>query len=89
MRASENVTADRYERVWAGSTFYNDVYASYNLSASLSVYLGLNNLFDRSPPRIPGAEAGGANFNQGIAGTSSGLYDVIGRTAYMGIRVSL
>jgi len=57
------------------------------LPPNISVYGGLTNAFDRAPPQIPGAEAGGSNFNQ--AGHQAGLYDVIGRTFYLGIRVGL
>ncbi len=89
MRASPRVTEANYDRPWAGSTFYNDLYASYQITPKFNLSAGMNNMFDRSPPRIPGAEAGGTNFNQGIANTSSGLYDVIGRTFYVGLRVSL
>lgn len=89
MRASSSVTSAGYERVWAGSTFYNDLYARYQLTDNLALSAGMNNVFDRSPPRVPGAEAGGSNFNQGIAGTQAGLYDVIGRTFYLGLSFSL
>ena len=94
MRAGSNGTGTVYTeentvRPWAGSTFYSDVYASYRVTPKVSLYAGLNNAFDRSPPRIPGAEAGGANFNQAIAGYQAGLYDVIGRTYYAGVRFSL
>lgn len=89
MRGGRNYTESNTERPWAGSTFYNDVYASYAFTPKLSVYGGLNNVFDRSPPHIPGAEAGGANFNQAISGYQAGLYDVIGRTWYMGLRFDM
>lgn len=89
MRGGTAYTEENTERPWAGSTFYNDVYASYEFTPAVSVYAGLNNMFDRSPPYIPGAEAGGANFNQAIAGYQAGLYDVIGRTWYLGVRFSL
>lgn len=89
MRAGRTRTDENTVRAWAGSTFYNDVYASYQISSKVSLYAGMNNAFDRSPPRIPGAEAGGANFNQAISGYQAGLYDVIGRTWYAGVRVSL
>ncbi|MCD9088585.1 TonB-dependent receptor [Stenotrophomonas sp. SY1] len=89
MRAGETYTEENTQRPWAGNTFYSDVYFSHKITPKLSVYAGLNNVFDRSPPRIPGGEAGGANFNQAIAGYQAGLYDVIGRTYYGGLRLSL
>jgi outer membrane receptor protein involved in Fe transport len=89
MRGGPTITQENTERAWAGSTFYNDAYASYRITPKMTVQLGMNNVFDRSPPRIPGAEAGGANFNQAISGYQAGLYDVIGRTYYAGIQVSL
>lgn len=89
MRAGRNYTEANTERPWAGSTFYNDMYASYAITPTLSLQAGMNNVFDRSPPRTPGAEAGGAGFNQAIAGYQAGLYDVLGRTYYVGVRVTL
>jgi len=87
MRSGPTITEENYLRPYAGNIFYSDFYANYAFTPKLSVYGGLSNAFDRAPPRIPGAEAGGANFNQ--AGYQAGLYDVIGRTFYLGIRVGL
>jgi outer membrane receptor protein involved in Fe transport len=89
MSAGSTITGENYERPRAGNTFYNDFYASYNFTPKVSVQAGMNNAFDRAPPRIPGAEAGGANFNQALSGYQAGLYDVIGRTFYLGLRVSM
>lgn len=89
MRGGRSYTEANTERPWAGSTFYNDLYASWQISPKVSIYGGLNNMFDRSPPYIPGAEAGGANFNQAISGYQAGLYDVIGRQYYAGVRFTM
>lgn len=89
MRAGRTYTEANTARPWAGSTFYNDVYGSYNITPALTLQLGLSNVFDRSPPRIPGAEAGGAGFNQSLYGYQAGVYDVLGRTYYAGLRFSL
>ena len=37
----------------------------------------------KSPPRLPGAEADGANFEPGF---QAGVYDVSGRTLFIGLR---
>lgn len=50
----------------------------------LEFYGGLMNAFN-APPRIPGAEAGGANFETGY---TAGTYDVMGRTFWVGLRFS-
>lgn len=42
----------------------------------------MQNAFNKAPPRVPGAEAGGANFE---AGYTAGVYDVIGRTFWAGL----
>lgn len=86
MRASNSSTST-YEREWAGNTFYSDFYASYQFTPKVSIFGGLNNAFDRAPPRVPGAEAGGAGFNQ--SGSQAAVYDVLGRTFNLGVRVKL
>ncbi|MFV0624598.1 TonB-dependent receptor domain-containing protein [Sphingomonas sp. ac-8] len=83
MRAATTITADRYEKVWTPDVFYNDISGFVALTPQIELSGGLNNAFDRKPPRIPGAEAGGANFELGY---SAGVYDVIGRTFFVGLR---
>ncbi|MFT3755172.1 MAG: TonB-dependent receptor [Pseudoxanthomonas sp.] len=85
MRNSTQVTPELYRKVWAGSVYYNDFYGYFNLKPGLQIFGGLYNAFDRAPPRIPGGEAGGANFELGY---QAGVYDVIGRMYYAGARVN-
>ncbi len=87
MRAAAAVTEATHQKVWAGNVFYNDLYASYNFDNGISLFGGLYNMFDRAPPRIPGAEAGGAVFNQ--TRTQAAIYDVMGRTFYVGAKFKL
>lgn len=86
MRNGTEITAEEYQKVWTGDVFYNDFSGYYRFKGGLELFGGLNNAFDRAPPRVPGAEAGGANFELGY---QAGVYDVIGRTFYAGLRVSL
>ncbi|MBH0112094.1 TonB-dependent receptor [Novosphingobium sp. YJ-S2-02] len=83
MRSSSTVTAEDYEDVYTPDVFYNDFSLSAPLTESIEISGGLNNAFDRKPPRIPGAEAGGANFELSY---QSGVYDVIGRTFWLSLR---
>ena len=39
--------------------------------------------YGKAPPRLPGAEAGGANLELGF---QAGVYNVIGRTLFIGLR---
>jgi len=86
MRASTQITDERYEKVWAGSVFYNDFTGWFRLREGVELIGGVTNAFDREPPRVPGAESGGANFELGY---KAGVYDVIGRMYYAGVRISL
>ena len=57
-----------------GSYTSHDLQINYQWLDSLSMYLGVNNLTDKRPPRLPG-------LNQG-----SLLYDVIGRNYRLGLK---
>lgn len=83
MRPDSTVSSETHDPAWTGDVYYHDVFGSYYLTDNLVVYGGLRNAFDREPPRLPGAEAGGANFEFGY---QSGVYDVIGRTFNVGFR---
>lgn len=86
MRTSTQITDTDYQKVWTGNVFYSDVSGYYRLKSGLELFGGITNAFDRAPPRVPGAEAGGANFELGY---HAGVYDVIGRMYYGGIRLAL
>jgi outer membrane receptor protein involved in Fe transport len=83
MRASTTITAEQYDDVWTPDVFYNDISGYVSLTPQIELSGGLTNALDRKPPRIPGAEAGGANFELGY---SAGVYDVIGRTFFLALR---
>lgn len=84
MKQNSTFTAENYMPLYTPHIVYNDVSASYWFrDNTISLYAGLNNAFDKTPPRIPGAEAGGANFELGF---QAGTYDVIGRTFFIGLR---
>ncbi|WP_238473982.1 TonB-dependent receptor plug domain-containing protein [Altericroceibacterium spongiae] len=83
MKNSTTVTEEAYEDVWTPDVFYNDISAYVDVTDNIELSGGLNNMFDRKPPRIPGAEAGGSNFELSY---QSGVYDVIGRTFFLTLR---
>lgn len=84
MKQNSTFTEENYIPLYTPHIVYNDVTASYWFRENtISLYAGLNNVFDKAPPRIPGAEAGGANFELGF---QAGTYDVIGRTFFVGLR---
>ncbi len=76
---STQITRELYRPAYTPSIIYNDFSASYKFTPNIELAGGLTNAFDRAPPRIPGAEAGGANFELDY---QAGVYDVIGRTFF-------
>src|SRR5690606_8378934 len=75
MRPGTTITPETHDRAFTGDVRYHDFFGSFYVTDNFVVYGGLRNAFDREPPRLPGAEAGGANFEFGY---QSGMYDVIG-----------
>jgi iron complex outermembrane receptor protein len=65
------------------AVFYTDLALRYKIPAfnqAIEAFVTVNNLFDRSPPLIPGAVPG-VNFPTNIA-----VYDVVGRAYTAGVR---
>ncbi|WP_176943543.1 TonB-dependent receptor domain-containing protein [Sphingomonas sp. YR710] len=62
-----------------GQSPYNlfDLYASINVLKDYAFRFGVNNLFDRDPPRLGGQ----------FGVTEASTYDVLGRTFYVGVNV--
>jgi outer membrane receptor protein involved in Fe transport len=85
MQPTTTTTSDLYSPNKTPNVFYNDFSVSYHVNKMFELYGGVENAFNRAPPRIPGAEAGGANFETGY---TAGTYDVIGRTFWVGLRLS-
>lgn len=83
MKAATTITSAKYDPTFTPNVFYNDFFGWVRLTKNIELSGGLNNAFDRKPPRIPGAEAGGANFELSY---QAGVYDVIGRTFFVGLR---
>lgn len=65
-----------------GSETIVDVQASYFITDGVSVYAGVDNLFDNEPPAIISGLASG---DTGVE-TNGGTYDPIGQRFYIGIR---
>lgn len=67
----------------APSYTYFDFRAGYNINANFSVQAGVNNITDKAPPQIGGSTEDGV-FSQ----TNRGVYDIIGRHYYVGVKAS-
>ncbi len=80
MKSTSSTKSEKYSKVWPPNVFYQDFSAYVGLNDHIELSGGLTNAFDRKLPRIPGAEAGGANFELSY---QSGVYDVIGRTFFV------
>ena len=84
MKQNASFRKENYQPLYTPHVVYNDVSASWWFrDNTVSLYAGVNNVFDKAPPRLPGAEAGGANFELSF---QAGVYDVIGRTVFIGLR---
>lgn len=68
-----------------GAQNYFDLAANWRMSDKLNVSLAINNVADRTPPII------GANYilSYSNGGTYPGLYDLLGRYIYLGIKANL
>jgi outer membrane receptor protein involved in Fe transport len=84
MRQTTTITPETYTPYRTPSVTYHDLNASYQLRPNLTLGAGFSNLFNKQPPRYPGAEAGGAYF--GDEGWQAGVYDVMGRTGFLYLR---
>ncbi|WAC49926.1 TonB-dependent receptor [Asticcacaulis sp. SL142] len=84
MRMNTTITPENYHPYKTKPVFYSDVYAYYQLKPNVNIGVGISNVFDTPPPRYPGAEAGGAYF--GDEGWQSGVFDVIGQSAFVTLK---
>jgi iron complex outermembrane receptor protein len=69
--------------------FYVDAYAAYQLNfadAESEIFLRITNLFDKDPPIVA---RGPSDSSQVEPYTNQGLYDVIGRSFRLGVRLRL
>ncbi|NOU49796.1 TonB-dependent receptor [Pseudoalteromonas sp. JBTF-M23] len=78
-RYRENYTASYVNPHETPSMFYTDLTASYNISETMRLNVGANNVFDKKTPQMPNAYSGGANY---YLGTDGGLFDTLGRTYF-------
>jgi outer membrane receptor protein involved in Fe transport len=70
-----------------GARDYIDLAASWNLSKTLTLRFGVNNVFDRDPPIVSNTLADPAIFGNG--NTFPGTYDSLGRTIFLNLTVKL
>lgn len=87
MRMNTTINPENYFPYRTKTTFYSDIYASFQIKPNVVLGAGVTNVFDRAPPRYPGAEAGGAYF--GDEGWQSGVFDVIGQSAFVSLKLKL
>ncbi|MBM7070470.1 TonB-dependent receptor [Shewanella sp. 202IG2-18] len=71
------------ESAGIGSYTYHDVNVRYHLSESTELFAGINNVFDKEPPKLITGVAGN---NTGTE-TNAAIYDAIGQRWYAGIRM--
>lgn len=75
------------------ATFYHDIRAEVNLknigpAEGLTLYGGVNNLFDKHPPLGLAGTGSGGTTDRGSGGNAA-IYDALGRVFYMGAKVKL
>lgn len=63
----------------AKAKIYNDLVIGYNFSENYRAHIGVNNLFDVTPPNLAETQFGGSFLSEGA------LYDNIGRFITMGV----
>ncbi|MDB5393863.1 MAG: putative TonB-dependent receptor [Rhodospirillales bacterium] len=85
-----------YDGGAGGPTFqpfvYNDFSVHYHLTDSITPYIGVNNVFDQHPPLVTQEfQQTGAGLASGVTGTNTvpGVYDVIGRFIYFGVKFQM
>lgn len=76
-------TARNSESTIEGAPSYNyfDLKVNYNFNEDLSLYAGVNNLNDETPPQI-----GGSTDDGEFSATNRGVYDIIGRHFHFGLK---
>ena len=68
----------------ASSKIYNDLVFGYELNENYQFSLGINNLFNVTPPRLFETHTGGGGAGLGQGEGGGGLYDNIGRYIFLG-----
>lgn len=76
LRPGLSAAVSESPRVW-----YFDTNVSYQFNDYMELFAGVDNVFDRSPPILGTALAGDAN-------TDVGVYDVLGRRYFFGMRLN-
>lgn len=70
-----------------GSYSRFDLFAGFNVSDRISLRGGIDNLLDEDP-RVIGANPTGPNANNNAANTNAQYYDILGRRAYVGLKMT-
>jgi iron complex outermembrane receptor protein len=85
-----------YDDGAGGPTFqpfvYNDFSVRYHMTDTITPYIGVNNVFDQHPPLVTQEfQQTGAGLASGVSGTNTvpGVYDVIGRFIYFGVKFQM
>ena len=71
-------------RIDLGARHYFDLAAIWDYTESISLRVGINNLFDEAPPIAGGAAGPSINGN---GNTFPGMYDALGRYGFIGLSV--
>ena len=85
-----------YDGGQGGPTFqpfvYNDISIHYHLTDQITPYIGVNNLFDVTPPLVTQEfQQTGGGVTYAITGTNTvpDVYDIIGRYIYFGVKFKM
>ena len=81
MRWTTSLRSRRRPRRASASTTYNlfDFFASYDFNDSWQLRFGVTNLTDEGPVTVSSSQTG----------TDTAVFDVLGRSYYMGVRVRM
>ena len=81
--ANGNPVSSKDKRASVGAKFYSDLQGTFEAGDNFEFYVGVNNLFDTSPPPI----ISGLPNNVTGTETDAGTYDAVGRRYYTGVRL--
>lgn len=73
-KADQQASKEFRDRNDASARFYLDLNAGYNISRTVSLFAGVNNVTAANPPLLPEA----------VQAARSGLYDALGRVFFLG-----
>jgi len=71
-----------------GSYDMFDFFGRFDVNERMTLRAGIDNLFDKEPPIVGSDPNNPANPNRNAANTNANYYDVLGRRAYLGLKMA-